>query len=565
MSTGSEIVPVFREALADCKRLYIQAARASFEDHPDADEAARRELIRRMVDLHKGLLIKVYAKVAAADSRLSGAERDLARELVDHIWQQRLSGDELRDVTRRMFQDARKLKWYSLVRPFDQVVNIRNMSADLETAIVRIANLIAKADGTVTAKETNALRAIRNEIEVHLRRISLDDDGVKARRTEDTSIEVSHPPASLPNAQSQANRPLSEAADSVHVASGAQEDETAAARTGESQEQVLEDLAQLIGLKEIKREIHTLTNYLNLQRHRQAAGLPRHALSLHMVFKGNPGTGKTTVARIVGRIFRALGLLQKGHLVETDRSGLVADYAGQTATKTNKKIDEAIDGILFIDEAYSLVSSERPDLYGAEAVQTLVKRMEDDRDRLVVILAGYPGPINQLLESNPGLRSRFNTQMLFPDYMPVDLGRIYQRMCDANHYVVPPAARAKLLLGFQWLYAHRDENFGNGRLVRNSFENSVRQLANRVAGLAPITRELLTVLTAEDIRVKNVPEHVWQKLDDEKTRFSISCENCGKAVHVRCRQLGRRVRCPYCKSRLVADWGTPVGSPEAAE
>src|SRR5262249_31610405 len=148
-----------------------------------------------------------------------------------------------------------------------------------------------------------------------------------------------------------------------------------------------------------------------MQQERKKFDLPHTAISLHSVFSGNPGTGKTSVARLLGHIFGAMGLLAKGHLVETDRSGLVAEYAGQTAVKTNKKIDEALDGVLFIDEAYSLVSDKKgDDAYGAEAVQTLLKRMEDDRDRLVVILAGYPKPITRLLRSNPGLSSRFSRQ-----------------------------------------------------------------------------------------------------------------------------------------------------------
>jgi adenylate kinase family enzyme/DNA-directed RNA polymerase subunit RPC12/RpoP len=279
------------------------------------------------------------------------------------------------------------------------------------------------------------------------------------------------------------------------------------------------------------------------------------------VFQGNPGTGKTTVARIVGRIFKALGLLKKGHLVETDRSGLVAEYAGQTAPKTNRKIDEALDGILFIDEAYSLVAADRTDAYGQEAVQTLVKRMEDDRHRLVVILAGYPGPMEQLLLSNPGLSSRINTQLVFEDYAPVDLGRIYHRMCQANHYVVPAAARVKLLLGFHWLYACRDEHFGNGRLVRNTFENSVRRLANRVASIVPVTRELLTVLTSDDIHLDTVPADMWQKMEGDTTKFAITCQQCGKTGHVRGSQLGSRVRCRHCQSRLMAEWGEPLVTP----
>src|SRR5215468_8367701 len=190
-------------------------------------------------------------------------------------------------------------------------------------------------------------------------------------------------------------------------------------------QQSLKELDDLIGLGPIKQEVRTLANYLKLERRRGEAGLSETEISLHMVFTGNPGTGKTTVARIVGRIFAAMGVLKKGHLIETDRSGLVAGYAGQTGPKANAKIDEALDGVLFIDEAYSLVADEGQDAYGMEAVQAVLKRAEDDRNRLVIIMAGYTEEMNTLLDSNPGLSSRFNRVLNFEDYSPVELARIY--------------------------------------------------------------------------------------------------------------------------------------------
>jgi hypothetical protein len=188
-------------------------------------------------------------------------------------------------------------------------------------------------------------------------------------------------------------------------------------------------------------------------------------------------------------------------------------------------------------------------------VQAIVKRMEDDRERLVVIIAGYPEPIDELLHSNPGLSSRFNTQLRFDDYQPTELARIFQLMCETNHYKIPCLARAKLLLGFQWLYESRDEHFGNGRLVRNTFENSVRRLANRVAAMTPVTRELLTVLTADDVDLAAVPAAVWKHLDDRRLRFRVRCPQCEKFGHLRMDQLGRQVGCPHCQSTLQADWG----------
>jgi tellurite resistance protein len=549
---STDLITQFREALTDCKRLYTQAARVALQDNAGADDETRRDMIRRMVDLHQGLLIKIFTAVARADTRLSRMERELASELVDHIWQQRLEEAPLREVIHRMFRDAAHLQWYSLLRPFDRIAKIRNFVPELQTIVMRVANLVAKSDGTVSVQETGVLLTIQREIETHLCRIRVDDsEPIDAQRRTSEAIQIVHHEPILLKTPAE-KRPDNLLHETV---------ETTDNCTVDSLEEALADLKQLIGLDRVKQEITTLTNYLNLQQHRREAGLPVQQLSLHMVFQGNPGTGKTTVARIVGRIFRLLGLLQRGHLVETDRAGLVAEYAGQTAPKANRKIDEALDGILFIDEAYSLVASGQDDAYGHEAVQALVKRIEDDRHRLVVILAGYPEPISQLLHSNPGLSSRFNTQLSFDDYSPAELGRIYQLMCEANHYELPGLARAKLLLGFQWLYAARDEHFGNGRLVRNAFENSVRRLANRVASVVPVTRELLTVLSADDVCLPSVPDELWARLEESELRFGVTCDQCQKPVHLRADQLGRRVRCPHCQAHLQADWGECLPKP----
>jgi hypothetical protein len=313
-------------------------------------------------------------------------------------------------------------------------------------------------------------------------------------------------------------------------------------------------LEQLIGMDEVKHEIRSLANFIVLQRRREEAGLPRVNLSLHLVFTGNPGTGKTTVARIVGQILGAIGILKKGHVIETDRSGLVAEYAGQTGPKTNRKIDEALDGILFVDEAYSLVAEDK-DPYGHEAVQTLLKRMEDDRDRLVVILAGYPEPLERLLRSNPGLSSRFGRRIHFSDYSPIELGHILQWLCDANRYELPGAVRARFLTGITWLYQQRDEHFGNGRLVRNIFEDAVRRLANRVADVTPITTELLTRLEPADIQPPGVPTEILSHADTHL--YHVQCPSCQQAHRVPGTFLSQRVKC-RCGHRFVAQWGELV-------
>lgn len=258
------------------------------------------------------------------------------------------------------------------------------------------------------------------------------------------------------------------------------------------------ELNSLIGLASVKSEINTLTNYIKVQNMRAEKGMKVTPVSYHCVFTGNPGTGKTTVARIVSEIYRELGILKKGHLVETDRSGLVAEYVGQTAVKTNKIIDSALDGILFIDEAYSLVDGGNSD-YGKEAISTLLKRMEDERDRLVVILAGYTNDMKRFIESNPGLQSRFNRYIEFPDYTAEELFQIFELNTKKYEYKMTEAAAERLKDALAKAVEVKDKYFGNGRFVRNLFEKVVENQANRVSSEVDITAESLATIELEDI------------------------------------------------------------------
>ena len=258
------------------------------------------------------------------------------------------------------------------------------------------------------------------------------------------------------------------------------------------------ELDSLIGLDSVKKEVQTLTNFIKIQQKRAEQGLKSSSVSYHCVFTGNPGTGKTTVARIVADIYKNLGVLKKGHLVETDRAGLVAEYVGQTAVKTNKIIDSALDGVLFIDEAYSLVGGGESD-YGKEAIATLLKRMEDDRERLVVILAGYTKDMKQFIDSNPGLQSRFNRYIEFPDYTPDELYQIFTLNLKKYDYHITDDAKAALQHFFEEAVAHKDANFGNGRFVRNIFEKVLEHQANRLASESNLTTERLSEITIEDL------------------------------------------------------------------
>lgn len=262
---------------------------------------------------------------------------------------------------------------------------------------------------------------------------------------------------------------------------------------------VLDELNQLIGMENIKTEIRTLTNFLKVQQIRSQRGMAKTPVSLHSVFCGPPGTGKTTVARLTGRIFKELGFLSKGHLVETDRAGMVAAYIGGTSEKVDELVNSALDGVLFVDEAYALKVAGSGQDFGQEAIDILIKRMEDHRQRLVVIVAGYTEEMATFIESNPGLKSRFNRYFYFNDYAPQELLDIFKKLCRDSHFELTEAASQKLYTLFYDLYNHRDETFGNARLARNLFEKTIERQANRLAVITAPSDHVLVTIQPEDI------------------------------------------------------------------
>lgn len=267
-----------------------------------------------------------------------------------------------------------------------------------------------------------------------------------------------------------------------------------------SVEETLEELNSLVGLEGVKAEVNSLVNLLKIQKIREERGMKQPSISKHMVFSGNPGTGKTTVARMLASIYASLGILKGGQLVEVDRSGLVVGYIGQTATKTAEVIETAIGGILFIDEAYTLTSNKGEGDFGQEAVDTLLKMMEDHRDDLVVIVAGYPDLMEEFVNSNPGLKSRFNKYIMFEDYEADELIKILESTAKKQQYVLSEAAKVKATEYFTQAVENKSENFANAREVRNYFEKAVAKQATRlVSHVNNLTDEMLLTIEAEDL------------------------------------------------------------------
>ena len=290
----------------------------------------------------------------------------------------------------------------------------------------------------------------------------------------------------------------SAAAPSKASASAAAE-EAPAEDPPEDLDKLLEELDSLVGLTQIKKDVRSLINLIKVRKLRQAQELKVPELSLHMVFTGNPGTGKTTVARLLARLYRSIGVLEKGSLLEVDRAGLVAGYVGQTALKTLEAVKKARGGILFVDEAYSLVPDGSGNDFGQEAISTILKAMEDMREDLVVIVAGYPEPMERFISSNPGLESRFGKYFHFEDYNGAELMDIFRLQCRKNQYVPDEETEQFCIEMFNELYENRDDNFGNARDVRNIFERAVANQANRLAAMENPTREDLMKLTKEDV------------------------------------------------------------------
>ena len=322
----------------------------------------------------------------------------------------------------------------------------------------------------------------------------------------------------------------------------------------EQLDEVLKELDELIGIESVKQKVKETANFAKIQQLRVGRGLKAIPTSYHSVYTGNPGTGKTTVARLMGRIYKSLGLLKKGHVVECDRSLLVAEYVGQTAVKTNALINTALDGILFIDEAYSL--NKDGEDFGDEAIETLLKRMEDDRNRLIVIVAGYPEKMENFINANPGLHSRFTRFIEFPDYSETELCRIFASMCRRNGLVLASDLKEKLIHHFHFYSTDRSEHFGNARLVRNCFEAVINAQASRLAGIEEIEDQNLMLLEAQDL--VSPAEKDWKNYRGNRRGYVVNCSSCGKTYSWAADLEIIQADCVQCQKPYSCEFGQIV-------
>jgi len=378
--------------------------------------------------------------------------------------------------------------FFARMRAYDKQNN-HNTARRFIDVLTLMLLLFAAVDGVVSEKEAAYVNKCADGLTA-----LCDRDGLKGGKTplDVKDFITKRADALIPDAPPSQGESGSRSAAVVTPA--------AQAEPAPSVDELLAQLDELCGLDKVKADVKSLINLVKVRKLREENQLPVPPMSLHLVFMGNPGTGKTTVARLLSKIYHAIGVLSKGQLVEVDRSGLVAGFVGQTALKTGEVIQKAMGGVLFIDEAYALANQESANDFGREAIEVLLKGMEDNRNDLIVIVAGYTKLMGKFISSNPGLESRFNKYFYFEDYNGDQLMTIFSAMCKKNGYTMDEQTEQYAARQLHTLYDERDENFGNARDVRNMFETAVASQADRVASMEHPDRETLMALNIADLQ-----------------------------------------------------------------
>ena len=494
----------------------------------------------------KNNLMVLGLQLAYADGYISEIESGLIRQLQKLFDPTFLAG--INDPTNSLYATANREMvkrnpafWSEIILPpvipllqrYDSKFGT-DYSTQAKSMFFQIANALVKADGSVTVKEKVALGRLKSLLYPTIPNAELSS--VTAIDTQNTN----------PNRE---NLPHPEARPTL--------------------DELLNELNRLIGLESVKGDVTQMVNFLRVQNMRQSKGLAATNVSRHLVFYGNPGTGKTTIARLVAKIYRTLGILKKGHLVETDRSGMVAGFVGQTALKVKELVTSAIGGVLFIDEAYTLAESGQD--FGQEAIDTLLKLMEDYRDDLIVVVAGYPDKMRGFIASNPGLRSRLNKYLRFVDYVPDQLLSIYELFFVESGFALTESAKTKASQIFERLYRNRDDAFGNARVARNLFEETINQQANRIIAVQKVTKDILCQIEATDVpdletdhfqsgphkgdskSVESSPSVAFK----ESSPIRFICVHCSKPIKAPAKYAGQIGSCPKCHSRIVIPTDQP--------
>lgn len=492
-------------------------------------------------------LFTTAALAIHADGLTDAAELGMAAELLGQslhrfIWlpeyrkYQRLNSGEMYLQLQRQWQGdtgwfGGNLKGGAISLPFLRFINLAcvlqgssSLSQLYAKAHLLCTRLILQSSG-VQQSEVNHFQWLANIMQEN------------ATAT-DKLVQTALMPAEVPGGElAGANPPIT---------SGAQETPEVYLRQG------IDELNALVGVRTVKNEVNRLTNFLNIRQQRLAQGMPASTQSLHFVFAGNPGTGKTTVARILAKILYGFQVLKTPNLIEADRATMVGGYVGQTAIKTTEVIGRATDGVLFIDEAYTLSKNSGED-FGQESIDTLLKKMEDLRDRMIVVVAGYPELMQPFLASNPGLQSRFTRFIEFGDYHVAELCLIFERMCTANAYKLTQEARGYLAIQLNFAFVTRNNSFGNARYVRNVYEQTIGNQSDRLIRSGhEIKRTELETIEACDVPL-DASIAIPTQFSLDRSRWRVQCPSCSKCSHVGISMIAQIVKCK-CGARFRCPW-----------